>query len=326
MLRKSKKKKVPKIRSSLPKAKHEAGSGKVVIFDGMNLAHTAYNAYRKLTYKGKSVSILFGMPSMIRSILSKLSSVEKAVIAWDGDKNPKRMEWLPTYKSHREAERDKNPELRSNFLKQCRRTRKLIYSLGIPQAYDKKIEGDDMIYLLSKNYQKTHKVTIVSGDKDMLQLVNNDVTVYNFRQDVLEVPGLIGAHHYGLKVEQLVDFYALVGDTSDDIPGYRGIAEVRGSAFLKVYGSIRAYLDNDKAEFSGMMDKDKLRKIYKRNKRMMDLRWFNDKFYPDYEIKYFKEQYPEFNDELLDSICQKYNLKTFRTDTFRNFFKELNDA
>lgn len=301
----------------LPAKRHEPGTKPVVLIDGMNLAYRAFWAYRELKHRTLDrvydVSIFFGMVQMIKTWLNRNGwQPEKLIIFWDGELHPERMRIYPDYKRKRHEKRDKTKH--SKFMKKVIKVQKLFYYMGVAQAYDPSVEGDDMCYLLVKEYIAFNRIVIISGDQDFDQLVNNDVSVYDPGKDRITVPALVGAHNYGLNVNQLVDLKCLLGDHSDNISGFRGVGEQKAPAFLRQFSSIQKYLDNEDAYYTGLADKDKLRKIYKRNRKLMDLRFFNDKYHANKEIMWYKKnKYPNFNEVKYLDFCARYGLKTFST-------------
>lgn len=311
------------INDDLPDKRHEAGSDRYIIVDGMNLAHAAYHAYSRLSNKGKSVAVLFGFPNMLKSLMLKNNfRPDKTIIAWDGLRSKIRMGIWQNYKSHRD---DKDPSIKIDIERQVKLLRKLLYYMGICQAHDLDLEGDDMVYFLTKKYQMLGKVYIVSGDKDMLQLVNRDVTVYNPRTDELFTPEHVTIKT-GVKVTQFLDYMYLVGDTSDDIPGVRGIGEVRASKFLNFYGSIKNYLKDKDAEFTGMMDKEKVAKIAKRNRKLMDLKYYCEKYFPDYKIKYYKDrEFPRLRLNKFIRMCREFKMGSLTQPMFTSWVKSLHN-
>lgn len=306
----------------LPPRIHRSGSAKsCLIVDGMNIAYQAFYAYAKLSYQGKNTSILYGFINILRPIIKQYEP-EKVIICWDGFKHPERLKTIPEYKSHREKSRD--PKKRKRFIHQIKRVRKLLYYLGIAQAYNPSIEGDDMIYLVSKRMKALYRIIIVSADKDFKQLINHDVSIYHPRSKYLETLFAFSANNYGLEVPQYKDFLCLVGDDTDDIPGYPHIGEKRASSLLTKFYSINDYLSSP-VDIPGLTDKDKLRKIYLRNNKMINLRYFNEKYHKNTKIQYFKNKHnPTFNLPKFKEYCLLHGLKTSIYPNFLEPFQKLN--
>ena len=306
----------------LPPKRHKSdGTAEVcLVIDGMNLAYMAYYAHSRLSHKGKSTAILFGLPNIIKSVLQRYKA-EKIVVCWDGLKSPHRLELLPGYKGHRELKRD--PKQRKRFYKEIEIVKKLLYRMGITQAYDPDIEGDDMVYMVTQKMVKLYRVIIVSADKDFHQLINWDINVYNPRTHLIHAVFAYGAGE-GKEIPQLVDYQCLVGDDSDDIPGIRGIGPSRAAKFLQTYYYIDYYLQDTKAVYPGLEDKEKLAKVYKRNKLLIDLALFNKKFLRNKKITYYKKKTsPLFNDEKYRALCLKWRLNSMITENFIKFFNKV---
>lgn len=309
-----------RLHTKLRKARHDNNAEICNIVDGMGLVYAAYNAYSKLSFRGSSTAIIFGVPQMLKTLVQRFQS-SKFIICWDGVRNAKRIELLPEYKSHRSKKRD--PKEKERIDRDAATVRKLIYRMGIPQAYDPAIEGDDMVYFVWKEMVKAYKVTIISGDKDFIQLLDYDTQIYNPRTNSpLSVHGCPA--DFPVEVPQFVDYLCLIGDDSDDIPGYRGCGPKTAQKFFKQFYTIKAYLESSE-EFAGLSDKEKLGEIYWRNRRLIDLKFFAKKYYAhDYVPIYYKEkQFPVFNDEKYRAFCLKYNLKTMLYPAFINTFKNL---
>lgn len=307
----------------LPPKANEAGSaGCCLIVDGMNIAYQAFYAYAQLSYNKRSTSILYGFINILRPIIKQYDP-EKVIICWDGKKHPERLNCIPEYKGHREVGRD--PKKRTKFLKQIDRTRLLLYYLGIPQAWNQDMEGDDMIYLMTKRCQSLYRVIIVSADKDFKQLINHDVSVYHPRTKYIENLWAFPVANYGLEVSQYKDFLCLTGDKTDDIPGYPNIGEKRASNLLRIYYTINDYLNSDD-EIAGLVDKDKLRKIYTRNNKMINLAYFNTKFNKN-KITYYKNKsIPKYKEEKYKAYCLKWGLKTSIFPKFLEPFIKITNA
>lgn len=303
----------------LPPRKSAPGSKPVMIIDGMNMAYQAKYAYRSLSYKGKSTALRFGIPQLIKSLILTYAP-EEVIVVWDGYKHPKRLEILPGYKSHREKTRD--PKEQERFLKEVASTRKLLYAMGIPQVHDEAVEGDDMVYLTAKKMSALHRVVIVSGDKDFSQLVNWDISILNPRTKTIIAPFAFSVTAAPCYIDQFVDYLILMGDSSDDIPGVPGMGPVKTANFLKAYPSIKAYLESDD-DYIGLQDKDKLKKIYKKGRTLIDLKYFHRKFNKEAKVKYYKgRRHPEFDRLAYTAYCAKYNLRTMLAPTFTKHFDD----
>ena len=176
-----------------------------------------------------------------------------------------------------------------------------------------------------KKYSPLYRIVIATADKDMHQLINYDTTVFNPRT---KVPYSNFAYICDNLVEpyQYVDYLCLVGDSSDDIPGYRGIGPARAAGFFRIFKGIRDYLQSNK-DFPGLTDKDKLREVWKRNRMMLDLKRFNDKYHTEKDVTFFRNQRnPPFDQLRFQNIALRYGMKTLLTDTFQAPFKKLQDA
>lgn len=306
------------LKEKLPTKRHEHGAQEMLLVDGMGFVHAAYNSYSGLSSGGSSTSILFGVPQMIKSLIKRFPGA-KLIMCWDGVHHPKRLELLPEYKSHRQKKRD--PKERTAMEKQIRKLRKLLFYMGIAQAYDKEVEGDDMLYMVYREKIKGYYIRIVSGDKDFIQLLNYDCQIYNTRTnspiDVHGCPGDIPVPPF-----QHVDYLCLAGDESDDIPGYRGCGPKTAQKFLKQFESIKQYLKSDE-DFAGLNDKDKLREIYRRNRLLIDLPKFCNLYYPtEYKPRMYRgRSSPTFDEGRFRKMCERYRLKTMLYPAFIDLFK-----
>lgn len=306
----------------LPKKRHDTSTKICLVIDGMGLAYAAKYAHGKLSFRGTSTSLLFGVPQMIKSIVSRYRP-EKVIVCWDGIRNPKRLEVYPDYKKKRDLKRD--PVEQKRFKREVKKLRVLLYRMGIPQAYDKMVEGDDMVYFVVSEAVKTNKVIIYSGDKDFHQLINHDVWIFKPGKHGGPVSTFAFKGGYPVEVPQWIDYQCLVGDDSDNITGYRGIGVVRAGQFFEKFYRIKDFLKDKKAEFSGMTDKEEVERIYKRNRLLMDLEYFCKRYYPEgYKPIFYKgKRFPKWNEALYRKMCIKYNLRTMLSPSFTDIFKDL---
>lgn len=300
-----------------PRQRHQQGAETLLVVDGMNIAYQAYYAYKMLSYMGKKTSILFGVLTILKTILSRYRP-HKVIVCWDGARHPERIKLVPGYKSHRK-ERPKD------FNRQLKGLRKLLLRLGVAQAYNTEMEGDDMIYWVWKKYSPLYRIIIVTADKDMHQLINYDTTIYDPRS---QVPFSSFAYICDHMVEphQFIDYLCLVGDKSDDIPGYNGIGPSKAAGFLKAFpGGVREYLKSKK-ELTGLMDKEKLKKIWRRNRMMIDLEKFNQTHHKPEDLTFYKgKRNPEYDRERFNALCLRYGMKSLVSEMFQEQFKRLAD-
>lgn len=309
----------PKNRYTFPPARHIDEGKPTMVVDTMGLAYAAMHTYSKLTHKGTSTAMIYGIPAMIRTLLMTLKP-GKLILVWDGERDPNRLSLLPGYKSHRDKKRD--PKVHAKFHEQIAKVRKLFNRLGVAQAYHPAIEGDDMVYKVVKVEQMLNKVIIISGDKDFSQLINRDVKIFNPR-----TKSPLSYHTFKIdhncEGDQFIDYLCLLGDTSDDIPGISGIGQARARKFLETYGSIYKYLKS-KDDWPGMIDKEHVEMVWKRNRALIDLGYFDRKYNQETPITWYRnKKSPEFNEKRVKHLLYKYNMKTYLDPRFLNLFKEL---
>lgn len=301
---------------------------RIVIFDGNHLAYRAYYKFSNLkTIDGERTSIIYGMPYVAESLIRKLSP-KKVVIAFDGGRHKFRTTLLPEYKK-RDLKLGFDYD---NFISQKQIGLEIFQLLGLRVAWKKGFEADDIIAQITRRYyQKGWEVVIVSADKDFHQLLrpfnkNEDgggpVMMYNVNKGkMIDEYTLRVIHKYS--PDQCVDYLCLTGDKSDNIPGYPGMGEVRTLKFLEQFHSISNFLKNKDLKF-GKLDRVKLEELWKRNKKIIDLKYF-------YRTHMMKESIPWVNlgepdYEGLEKLCSKYEINTFLKPQFINTFKKLSHA
>jgi DNA polymerase-1 len=225
---------------------------KLILIDGNSLLHRAYHAFPPLTTpKGELINAVYGFSSMLLTILEKLGPTHVAV-AWDLKG--------PTFRKieYKEYKANRGP-MDEDLATQIERTKEVVSVLNIPQFGIDGFEGDDVIGTLARQAtdeekEKDTQVVIVTADRDALQLIKEkQIVVYLpiqnrasqsvvFDEDkVMEV--------YGIKPRQLIDLKSLMGDSSDNIPGVKGIGKVTASKLIQEFGSLDGVyknIDNDK--------------------------------------------------------------------------------
>lgn len=291
---------------------------RLLIIDGNNRAHAAFHAYDRLSYKGKSVAMIYGLPSMIKYLLKELEPREVFVV-WDGKRSKHREKLYPNYKGGDTRNRLLD---RDDFNRQLVITRKLLGTLGIKQILNPVMEADDMIYALTLKARSLGYTDIIicSGDKDFNQLISREVSVWSESKKEMvnwkNCHSIFGYHSY-----QTLDWLTLLGDKSDNITGYPGMGEKRTSALLEKYGSIKRFLES--SDGHNIIDKDKLYELVERNRILMDLRGYYNEYRNEIKIQFHGNRHPKIDKEKFLAISAKYGMRKFMSSGFINQFKWL---
>ncbi len=219
---------------------------KLVLLDSHALIHRAYHAIQtNLTSPtGEPTNATYGFTS---TLLKVLSDEKPEMIAAAFDVGPSfRQELYAEYKGTR-------AELTDDLRVQLKRSREVVEALGIPAFGLEKYEADDLLGTLAKQASAHGDIEtlIVTGDTDTLQLVGPHVRILMFSPQAGAGPMVVYdqaavKERYQLEPQQLIDFKALKGDPSDNIPGVRGIGEKTATKLVQTYGSIEniyAHLD-----------------------------------------------------------------------------------
>jgi len=213
---------------------------RLVLIDGHSLVYRAFFALPSLTDReGNVVNAAYGFTSML--LLALQEHPDYVLASFDLGGRTFRHEELAQYKATR---RPTPPELSPQFPL----TRDIVRAFGIPIYEIQGVEADDVIGTLARQAreQGLHS-TIVTGDLDALQLVNDDVFVLTSKRGVSETilytPERV-RERYGLEPIQTVDLKGLVGDVSDNIPGIRGIGEKTAIKLIQEFGSVESLIEN----------------------------------------------------------------------------------
>ncbi|GIT53995.1 MAG: hypothetical protein Ct9H300mP16_11550 [Pseudomonadota bacterium] len=187
-------------------------SEKLVLVDGSSYLYRAFHAMPNLTNsRGEATGAVYGVINMLRRLLKEQSSTYLAVV-FDAPGPTFRDELYPQYKANRPPMPD---ELRS----QIELVHKVIEALGLPLLCIRGVEADDVMGTLAVTATREGmKTVLVSGDKDLAQLVDENVVLMDTMKDITyDTTGV--EQKFGVPPEKIVDFLALVGDTADNIPG-----------------------------------------------------------------------------------------------------------
>lgn len=220
-------------------------TGSVVLVDGYGLIFRAYHALPPTlaTASGEQTNAVFGFASMLLDVLRQRQP-EYAIIALEGGRTF-RHELYPEYKGTRS-------EMPEDLRSQIARVRELIDALNIPVKEREGYEADDVIGTLSRRLaDEGHEVVVVTGDSDLLQLVGDNIKVVlpGVRRfgEVREYDTAAVFERYGFAPDCVPDYKALVGDTSDNIPGVPGIGDKTAKALIAKFGPLEeiiAHIDD----------------------------------------------------------------------------------
>ena len=213
---------------------------RLVLIDGHSLVYRAFFALPSLTDReGNIVNAAYGFTSML--LLALQEHPDYVLASFDLGGRTFRHEALEQYKA---ARRPTPPELSPQFPL----TRDIVRAFGIPIYEVQGVEADDVIgTLATQARERGLHSTIVTGDLDALQLVNDDVDVLTSKRGVSETilytPDRV-RQRYGLEPLQTVDLKGLVGDVSDNIPGIRGIGEKTAIKLIQEFDSVESLVEN----------------------------------------------------------------------------------
>ncbi len=211
--------------------------GEVFLVDGFSLLFRAYYAIPHLTLENKMpVSALYGfLSSILKLVEEELAS--EICVALDSPGKGLRHDIFPDYK----ANRGDTPE---DLLVQIQELPNVLRLLSIPTVRCDRYEADDIIAALACQIQKDgKKPVIVSADKDLMQLVQSDVAFYNISKN-LRVGEQEVFEKFGVWPSQIKEYLMLVGDTSDNIPGVKGVGAKTAAALLQKFHNIAGIYDH----------------------------------------------------------------------------------
>ena len=214
---------------------------KLILVDGHSLAYRAFYALPTSlkTSRGELTNAVYGFISMLLTVLED-ENPDYVIVTFD--KGPSfRVREYEEYKAHRE-------KMPAEMRGQMGRVREAVRVFGFPLVELDDYEADDLLGTLSKQAAAADvDVVIVTGDRDALQLVSDKITVLTsgrrFSDTKHYTPDKV-REKYGLEPEQLIDLKALMGDSSDNIPGVKGVGKVGGKRMLQKYGTLDEVLQH----------------------------------------------------------------------------------
>ncbi len=212
---------------------------KIYILDAVNFLFRSYYAIGPMTNgKGQSTSALYGFIRSAQKLIRDFSP-EHFVAVFDGPDNKKsRREVYADYKMHRKgAPEDLYPQFEWAF--------EFCKLAGIPALSVDGVEADDTMASIARFAEKRGaKVFLCSSDKDLMQLVNDQISLIHAHKDNLQIGPKEVEEHFGVRPDQMLDFLAIMGDASDNIPGLPGFGEKTAAALLQEFGTLDALLEH----------------------------------------------------------------------------------
>ncbi len=284
---------------------------KLVIIDGNSLLNRAFYALPLLTNaNGEYSNAVFGFANTLMKAIYDVKP-EYIVVALDYGKKTFRNELFSGYKGKR---RPTPPELMSQFPV----LKRMLDEMHIKYIEKKGFEADDLIGTLSKMFLTEN--IIVTGDRDSLQLINNHTQVWLTKKGISEVKVMnkdTFKEEYSLDVEQFIDLKALMGDSSDNIPGVPGVGEKTALQLMQTYGS----LDNIYANLDNIKDKLREKLINGRESALLSKTLSTIKCDVDLSVKLkdLKYDFP-FDKGVYDFFVEyQFNSLLKRPDIFKSF-------
>lgn len=215
---------------------------KLYVLDASAYLYSAYFAIRNMSNaKGESTNALFGFARSVMKLIKDFKPTH-FVAVFDGEQSIKmRREIYADYKAHRQS----TP---GDLIYQIERAKQFCHLMGLPWLSLPNVEADDTmgsIAIWAK--QQESMIYLCSGDKDLCQLVNSHVFILNtYKNNLILGPSEVEAH-YGVPPELIIDYLAIVGDASDNVPGLSGFGPKTAVKYLKQFGTLENMLNNASA-------------------------------------------------------------------------------
>jgi len=209
----------------------------LILVDGSSYLYRAYHAFPPLTNSaGEPTGAMYGVLNMLKSLLAQYNPSHVAVV-FDAKGKTFRDELFEHYKSHR-------PPMPDELRAQIEPLHEMVRAMGLPLLAVSGVEADDVIGTLALEAEKKGlSVLISTGDKDMAQLVTPAITLINTMSNTILGPEEV-EQKYGVPPSLIIDFLAMMGDSSDNIPGVPGVGEKTAQALLQGLGSMQTIYDN----------------------------------------------------------------------------------
>ncbi len=208
----------------------------LILVDGSSYLYRAFHALPPLsTRNGQPTGAVKGVVNMLQKLIKTYGPTHIAVV-FDAPGGTFRDDIFPEYKANR-------PPMPDDLRSQIEPLHAVIRAMGLPLLCEKGVEADDVIGTLARQAAAQGQAVLIStGDKDIAQLVNENITLINTMTDtLLDRAGVIAK--FGVPPECIIDYLALVGDSVDNIPGVPGVGPKTAAKWLQEFGSLDALLE-----------------------------------------------------------------------------------
>ena len=208
-----------------------------IIIDGSSYLFRAYHGMPELTNReGEPTGAIYGVINMLKKIISDYQPSNIAVV-FDAKGKNFRHEMYPEYKAHR-------PPMPDDLRCQIEPLHAMIQAMGLPLLMVDDVEADDVLATLARQAEKKGwRTLIATGDKDMAQVVDNNTAMLDTMKDIVMGPDGV-LEKFGVPPEKIIDYLAMVGDRSDNIPGVPSVGPKTAVKWLGLYGSLDQIIVN----------------------------------------------------------------------------------
>ena len=285
--------------------KRNKSTKKLILIDGNALMHRAYHAMPPLTTKkGELVNAVYGFTSVLLGVIKELNP-DCIICTFDVEGGTFRDKIYAEYKAGR-----KKPD--QEFYDQIPRIKEVVRAFNIPIIEKKGFEADDLIGTLSEKAGKLNNLEtiIVTGDLDVLQLVNKKTKIYTLRKgikDTIVYDEKAIEKRYNLTPEQIIDYKGLRGDPSDNIPGVKGVGEMGAIELLQNFSSIEKLYEAIEKNKTGDLIKPKIKEklIDQKDKAIMSKELATIKRDVDIKLNLKKCKWGDYNKRALNHLFRE---------------------
>ncbi len=273
----------------------------LILVDGSSYLYRAYHAFPPLTNsRGEPTGAMYGVLNMLRSLIMQYKPTHAAVV-FDAKGKTFRDELFEDYKSHR-------PPMPDDLRSQIEPLHEMVKAMGLPLLAVSGVEADDVIGTLAQEAERAGRSVLIStGDKDMAQLVTPAITLINTMTNTVLGPEEV-LTKYGVPPALIIDFLALMGDSSDNIPGVPGVGEKTAQALLQGLGGLDTlYASPEKIAGLSFRGAKTMAGKLEQHKEMA---------YLSYKLATIK------TDVALDLSCEQLNIQPLAADRLHELFTQ----